>query len=683
MSISRAPLLIVYTSGTTGRPKGAVLRQEALVWNAVMSQHMHDMTAADHVLTVLPLFHVGGLNIQTTPALQLGATVTLHPRFAPDATLDAIARDRPTLTVLVPATMQAVIEHPRWDATDIDLPARAHHRLDAGAAGPGRCLHGARRAGAAGLRLDRDLPDRGLHARRTAISAPGSTGLPGLVCEARVVDDAGDEVAPGVAGEVVVRGPNVFFEYWGNAAATAEALRDGWYHSGDIGTRDADGHFFIHDRKKNMIISGGENIYPAEVERVLIAHPDVAEGAVIGRADPKWQEVPVAYVVRRPDATCDARALEAHLLGAARALQGAARIRVRRRAAAQRDGQGAAFRAARTGSRLMRIAVLGGGNGSFAAAGDFALAGHDVRLWRRDAEAVKAHNAAGGVITVKDFRGRHEAKLSLVTNDIADGGARCRTDPLPRARDRAARHRARARAASRDGQVVFLPPGTFGSYIFAKATRDAGNRADAAFAETGTLPWLTRKHGPHEVAITIRAKRLPTGVLPLRLKDHALDVIGRAFPGVIEDCGDALSGALMNAGPIIHPPLITMNAAPLEHFPRWDIHKEGTQPAVRRVTDALDAERIAVREALGYGAPHFPLADHYAREGEEWMYGRGSHDKLTDSRRLARAHRADAASLHAGGCADRTVVPRLVRRTCRRADAARARISVDRRRDLR
>src|SRR4051794_9822868 len=114
-----APLLIVYTSGTTGRPKGAVLRQEALVWNAVMSQHMHDMTATDHVLTVLPLFHVGGLNIQTTPALQLGATVTLYPRFTPEATLDALANDKPTLTVLVPATMQAVIENPRWRETDI------------------------------------------------------------------------------------------------------------------------------------------------------------------------------------------------------------------------------------------------------------------------------------------------------------------------------------------------------------------------------------------------------------------------------------------------------------------------------------------------------------------------------------------------------------------------------------
>jgi opine dehydrogenase len=145
------------------------------------------------------------------------------------------------------------------------------------------------------------------------------------------------------------------------------------------------------------------------------------------------------------------------------------------------------------------------------------------------------------------------------------------------------------------------------------------------------LPWLTRKHGAFEVAITIRAKRLPVGVFPLDNATHALNVIGHAFPSVIEPCGDALSGALMNAGPVIHPPLIVMNAGPIEHFERWDIHKEGTQRAIRRVTDALDAERIAVREALGYGPPHFPLAHHYASEGEIWMYGRGSHDRLTDS----------------------------------------------------
>ena len=113
------PLLIVYTSGTTGRPKGAVLRQEALLWNGVMSQHMHGLTSNDHVLTVLPFFHVGGLNIQTTPALHHGATVTIHSRFTPEATLTAIERDRPTLTVLVPATIQAVSDHPGWSTTDL------------------------------------------------------------------------------------------------------------------------------------------------------------------------------------------------------------------------------------------------------------------------------------------------------------------------------------------------------------------------------------------------------------------------------------------------------------------------------------------------------------------------------------------------------------------------------------
>ena len=275
--------------------------------------------------------------------------------------------------------------------------------------------------------------------------------------------------------------------------------------------------------------------------------------------------------------------------------------------------------------------MLGGGNGSFAAAGDFALAGHEVSLWRRDAQAVTAHRAAGSRILVKDANGRHDVRLDLVTTDIARAvrDAELILCPTPAF--------AQKTIASllaphlRDGQVVFLPPGTFGSLIFATAARDAGNRARVSFAETGTLPWLTRKHGAFEVAITIRAKRLPVGVFPLRAADHALEVIGRAFPGVIEPCGDALSGALMNAGPIIHPPLIVMNTGPIEHFERWDIHKEGTQAAIRRVTDKLDAERIAVREALGYGTPHFPLAHHYASEGEIWMYGRGSHDRLTDS----------------------------------------------------
>jgi opine dehydrogenase len=279
----------------------------------------------------------------------------------------------------------------------------------------------------------------------------------------------------------------------------------------------------------------------------------------------------------------------------------------------------------------LKIAVLGGGNGSFAAAADFALQGHDVRLWRRDAAQVAAHRAAGSRILLKDSNGRHEVQLTLVTSDIC-GAVRDAELILCPAPAFSQNDIARLLAPHlSDGQVVFLPPATFGSMIFAKAADHAGNHAAVSFAETGTLPWLTRKHGPWEVAITIRAKRLPVGVWPLTSADHAIDVIGRAFPGVIEPCGDALSAALMNAGPIIHPPLIVMNAGPIEHFERWDIHKEGTQAAIRRVTDALDAERIAVRAGFGYGSPHFPLAHHYATEGEPWMYGRGSHDRLTDS----------------------------------------------------
>jgi fatty-acyl-CoA synthase len=308
-----SPLLVVYTSGTTGRPKGAVLRQEALVWNAAMSQHMHGLTSADHVLTVLPLFHVGGLNIQTTPALQAGATVTLHPRFAPDSTLTALAEDRPTLTVLVPATVQALIEHPRWQDTDITslravttgstvVPQPLIDAIEARGV-PVLQVYGSTETCpiAVYTRLGADL------------NRSNAAGLPGLHCEARIVNDDGEEVPHGTPGEVAVRGPNVFFEYWGNAAATREALHDGWYHTGDIGVRDEDGYFHIRDRKKNMIISGGENIYPAEVERVLNAHPAVMEAAVIGRSDPKWQEVPVAYVVLRQGAVADAASLIDHV----------------------------------------------------------------------------------------------------------------------------------------------------------------------------------------------------------------------------------------------------------------------------------------------------------------------------------------------------------------------------------
>ncbi|RDU96228.1 NAD/NADP-dependent octopine/nopaline dehydrogenase family protein [Trinickia dinghuensis] len=283
----------------------------------------------------------------------------------------------------------------------------------------------------------------------------------------------------------------------------------------------------------------------------------------------------------------------------------------------------------------MKVCVLGGGHGCYAAAIDLLEKGHDVTWWRRDA-GQHARLSEQGALTVKDFRGTR----SIFVGDM-EGGIRLSGDlyaavhdarliviPLP-----AIAHEALAAQLApllENGQVVFLPPGTFGSYVFARAAADCGNRADVAFAETGTLPYLVRKHGERDVVISAYATRLPTGVFPARAADWAFKILTAAYPS-IEPIEDALSGALMNAGPIIHPPLILMNAGPLEHFDSWDIHNEGTQPAIRRVTSALDAERVAVREALGYGSPHFPLADHYAAEGDEWMYGRGAHGKLTDS----------------------------------------------------
>lgn len=274
----------------------------------------------------------------------------------------------------------------------------------------------------------------------------------------------------------------------------------------------------------------------------------------------------------------------------------------------------------------MRIAVLGGGHGSFAALADLTEQGHEVRLWRRDREATEQLRR-DPVVTVRDARGERQVPVLPPAVEIGEAlrGAELVLIPAPAL---AQADLATAMAPHLvDGQVVFLPPGTFGSYAMAEAVRRTGNTAEVLWAETGTLPWLARKHGPATVNITIRAVHLPTGVYPSRRAEEALAVIGRAFPSV-EPCGDALSGALMNAGPIIHPPLILMNAGPLEHFDAWDIHNEGTQPAVRAVTNVLDAERIRVRGALGYPAPHFPLRDHY--ENDRWMYG-DAHQQLVDS----------------------------------------------------
>ena len=271
----------------------------------------------------------------------------------------------------------------------------------------------------------------------------------------------------------------------------------------------------------------------------------------------------------------------------------------------------------------MKIAVLGGGNGAHAAAADLSARGHEVRWWRRDTAALAPR------LVLKDAAGEREVRIASACREIGEAVRGAELVFMPDPAFTQEENAARLAPHLADGQVVFLAPGTFGAYVMASTI------GKGMFAETGTLPWLTRKRGAGTIAITARATRLPTGVFPARRSSEACERMKPAFPA-IEPVEDALSAALMNAGPIIHPPLILMNAGPLEHAERgsaflWDIHKEGTQPAIRRVTDALDAERIAAREALGYRAPHFPLADHYRADGDEWMYGRSVHQKLTDS----------------------------------------------------
>ena len=292
------PLLLVYTSGATGRPKGAVLTQGALMANARLSWDMHAMAAEDHILTGLPMFHVGGLNIQTIPALLCGAEVTVMDRFEPGACLAAIQAARPTLTVQVPATFQALMAHPDWGATDLgslraiatgstDVPVPIIEAIHARGV-PVIQIYGATETGP--VVVYQKIEDA-----HTRIGSIGKAG-PGVTVQISGPD--GMALPDGEAGEIWLRSPTLASGYWRNEDAS-RAFSGGWFRTGDVARRDEDGYFWFADRIKNVIISGGENIYPAEIERVLSEMPGIAEAAVVGRPDPKWGAVPVAAVVSR------------------------------------------------------------------------------------------------------------------------------------------------------------------------------------------------------------------------------------------------------------------------------------------------------------------------------------------------------------------------------------------------
>ena len=295
-----SPLLLCYTSGSTGTPKGVVLTQRAILWNALNSTHMHDLSSQDRVLTTLPLFHVGGMNIQTTPALHAGASVTLHAKFDPEATFDAIERERITLTVLVPAQLEALMGLPRWRRADLS----SLRMITTGSMiVPEAFVRKASERGVPVIQVygsTETCPIATYLRVGDALRKAGSAGVPALHCEVKVVDADGGEAAPGNDGEILVRGPNVASGYWNAPDETAQTFVDGWYHSGDLGHFDGEGHLHVVARKKDMIISGGENIYPAEVEGVLQECPTIEETCVVGRPDARWGETVVAAVVLKP-----------------------------------------------------------------------------------------------------------------------------------------------------------------------------------------------------------------------------------------------------------------------------------------------------------------------------------------------------------------------------------------------
>ncbi|MGH3758014.1 acyl-CoA synthetase [Actinophytocola sp.] len=295
--------VVMYTSGTTGRPKGAALSHANIHWNSFNVLIDVDLTSAEVTLVNAPMFHVAALNQTVLPTLLKGGTVVLMPAFDPARSLELIAEHRVTYLFGVPAMFQAIAASPGW--ADADL-ASVRTMICGGAPVPEQVITTYQARGLTflqGYGLTESGPSalflRAGESRRKV----GSAGTPCFFTDVRVVGPDGADVAPGEPGEVVVQGPHVMHGYWDKPAETAAVLSaDGWLRTGDVAVGDGEGYLYIRDRIKDLIISGGENVYPAEVEDALRQHPAVADCAVIGVAHETWGEVGRAVVVLRDGA---------------------------------------------------------------------------------------------------------------------------------------------------------------------------------------------------------------------------------------------------------------------------------------------------------------------------------------------------------------------------------------------
>jgi fatty-acyl-CoA synthase len=306
-------LLLLYTSGTTGRPKGARLTHRNCFWTNLSFDRTADLSATDVVLQVLPQFHVGGWNVQPLLAWWKGATVVLESRFDPARALELIERRRITTMMGVPATYLFMAGEPRFADADLSSLRRA---IVGGAPMPEPLLRTWRDRGVEivqGYGLTEASPNVLCLPPEDAMRRLGWAGKPYPHVDVALADPASGTLIDGRgSGELLVRGPNVFAGYRHDREGTRASVRDGWLHTGDIAERDAEGFYRIRDRLKDMYISGGENVYPAEVEATLHEHPAVADAAVIGVPDERWGEVGVAIVVVDPGASVDEQVLLAH-----------------------------------------------------------------------------------------------------------------------------------------------------------------------------------------------------------------------------------------------------------------------------------------------------------------------------------------------------------------------------------
>ncbi|WP_018763274.1 acyl-CoA synthetase [Arthrobacter sp. 135MFCol5.1] len=308
--------MILYTSGTTGKPKGALLTHGNITWNCINTIVDMDLNRNDVALMISPLFHVASLDMGLLPMLLKGATVVLEAKFDPARVLELVEQHKVTTLNGVPTTFQLLCEHPGWEGADLSSLDKL---TCGGSAIPRRVLDAYEDRGigfTSCYGMTETAPGATMLPVARSREKAGSAGQPHFFTDVRIADPMGGAVAPGEVGEIQISGPNVIKEYWNRPEATAGSYADSvWFRSGDMGYRDGEGFLFVSDRLKDMIISGGENIYPAEVEAVIAEHSAVGSVAVIGVPDDKWGEVPQAIVTLREGESLTADELRSFLDG--------------------------------------------------------------------------------------------------------------------------------------------------------------------------------------------------------------------------------------------------------------------------------------------------------------------------------------------------------------------------------